>query len=201
MPHVHNGLHEYNRLLDGAARAIGEKSGAQDFTGIERFGETLTPVMDLWALPEWAILRGEILFSRAVEVTPGATFGSIELVNGASTGVLAVVLDFRTTSAGTVIVGVDSGVALGASATTQGVANDTRFPQLGAVSRCTVVTGGLAATVALPQEVINTNNASQRPYIIIPGKKLMIIADTVNQVVRGSLLWTERPLLPTEGRA
>jgi len=39
--------------------AIGDTRGG----GIERFGETLTPVLNLWDRPEWAYLRKEILFS------------------------------------------------------------------------------------------------------------------------------------------
>lgn len=202
MSHVHNGLHEYTRLLDAAARAVGEKSGAQDFSGIERFGETLTPIMDLWALPEWAILRGEILFARRQEAPAvAARFSSTELVNPTGSGVLAVVLtvlvDFSTVEGS-----VDSGVSIAANPVVRrGVALDTRFPQLGEVSRCTVTTGDVAANVALPQFRLATQAVVPMPFILRPGKKLFMINVTANTAMGNSLVWSERPLLPTEDRA
>lgn len=203
MPHVHNGLHEYSRLLDAAARAIGEKSGAQDFTGIERFGETLTPTMDLWALPEWAILRGEILFARAAAVGAVALlFSSLEFVNPATSNVLAVVLLLRNVAGVAAFqTGVDSGAALGAVGVLQGVAVDTRYPQLGEVSRCTITQGQLAGAIALPQDTINPGITATIPYIIRPGNKLMLINPIANQGISSTIFWTERPLLPTENRA
>lgn len=54
--HLHNGLTHATDLQSAYAAAVGEKSDAE-FTGIERAGETLTPVIDLWSLPEWQYLR------------------------------------------------------------------------------------------------------------------------------------------------
>lgn len=41
--------------------------------GIERFGETLQPVFDLWSRPEWRLLRGEYIwgFARSVVAVVG----------------------------------------------------------------------------------------------------------------------------------
>jgi hypothetical protein len=197
MAELHNALTGYPKLLEAFRRAIGETSPA--FTGIERAGETLTPTMDLWALPEWALLRGEVLFARSVSVAAAAAlFSSIELVNPTGSGVLVNVLAIASfgTSVNT---NVDSGAALGAIATTQGVALDTRFPQLGAVSRATVTTGQLAAGAALPQDTLAQNMRSTTPYIIVPGKKLFIAPLAVNLVNLCALVWSERPLLPGEG--
>lgn len=200
MPHVHNGLHEYTRLLDAAARAIGEKSGAQDFSGIERFGETLTPTMDLWALPEWALLRGEILFGRSVfNAANPATFQSVEVVNPAGSNVLAVLLEIDNRNGG-VEPGLDVGPALGVVATVRGAAHDGRYP-FGELSRCTLVLGRLAGPTAIPQDNLIGGSRTSRPYILVPGTKLMLIAPAANTDVGLSVFWSERVLLPSEERA
>lgn len=195
---IHNQLTNYAQLLAGFRRMLGEMGG--EFSGIERAGETLTPVMDLWALPEWALLRGETIFSRvALSPAVAARLSSVELVNPAASGILAVVLELALTGAADVQVSVDSGVAIAANpVVSQGVANDTRWPQLGETSRCTLTTGDVAGGIALPQDHITPTLRSIRPYIIRPGTKLMAICGTVNTATRYNFLWTERPLLPNE---
>lgn len=173
-----------------------------DFSGIERAGETLTPTMDLWALPEWALLRGETIFSRIWSVgAQAALFSSAEFVNPAGSGVLAVVLELGNVSGNTLQASIDSGTAIGVVGTVRGVANDSRFPQLGEVSRCSITTGNLAAGAALAQDHIPNNSRSVRAYIIRPGNKLFISTGAVNLDCVGNLYWTERSLLPNEQNA
>lgn len=57
----HNQLREATALIASLSRALGERDG--DWSGLERAGETLTPVIDLWSLPEWAALRAEALWA------------------------------------------------------------------------------------------------------------------------------------------
>lgn len=64
---VHNALTR-GRLSQALKSAVGDAKGEG---GLERFGETLTPTINLWELPEWAIFRNEILWSA--HVTVGAT--------------------------------------------------------------------------------------------------------------------------------
>jgi len=56
--HVHNALHRCTDLLQGFKRSLGMDTDAD---AVERLGETLTPVMDLWSRPEWALPRREYL--------------------------------------------------------------------------------------------------------------------------------------------
>lgn len=199
MPSLHNGLTSNPALQAAYRRALGEMS--QGFSGLERGSESLQPIMDLWALPEWAIFRGEILFSRcgAQIGAPGAgVFASHELVNPAGSNVLVVVLELVNLGA-SIDVSVDSGTALGALQTLRGVANDARFPQLGEVSQSTWVRGNtLVAPVALSQDLLGTNFKSSRPYIIQPGKKLICITNAANQASQVSILWYERRLVNNE---
>lgn len=196
MAELHNALTGYPKLQEAFRRAIGETSPA--FTGIERAGETLTPVLDLWAIPEWALLRGEVIYSRYFSVGPQAgLFSSIELVNPTGSGVLCTVLELM--AGGNIFqVGIDTGVALGVVATNRGIANDARWPNLGEVSRCSLVSGNLAAGVALPQDQVAAATRTTRPYIVQPGKKLFMSTIAVNQTLQLGILFTERPLLAGE---
>lgn len=201
---IHNGLHTNAQLLAAFRKAIGELDPS--FTGVERFGETLTPVMDLWSLPEWALLRGEILYARAPIPVPAGgagVFSAVELVNPAGSGILAVVTSLRNQS-GVVglFTGLDVGPALGAVGTDRGVPVDSRANALAEISSCTVVRGALAGTVSLPQErIAAAGGLAVSPYIISPGFKLFVIADTANLALTVTLTWLERPLLAQEGRA
>lgn len=78
--HQHNALHNFTDLQRAYQKALGERDA--QFAGIERGGETLTPVIDLWTRPEWAILRGERLGGVNRTVTAvAAEFGVIGLCN------------------------------------------------------------------------------------------------------------------------
>lgn len=196
MPHVHNALHHLTRVQGAYRAALGE--GDPAFNGLERAGETITPTLDLWALPEWALLRGEVLYQRSVAV--GALAGNYstqELVNPVGSGILAVVLEIMN-QATLSQTSVDSGAALGVLSTTRGVAADARLAQLGPVSACTIVGGQVAGGVTNPQDVIIAATRSARPYIIPPGKKLFVFPTAVNTASWLSWFWTERKASPEE---
>jgi hypothetical protein len=73
MSNVHNAMGR-GRLSQALRSAIGQQNAEG---GIERYGETLTPTIDLWQLPEWAILRNEILFSLHMPIN--ATVGEFSM--------------------------------------------------------------------------------------------------------------------------
>lgn len=58
----------HNALTRGPlGRALKEALGDSKSEGaLERFGETMQPVMDLWGRPEWAILRNESLWACSI---------------------------------------------------------------------------------------------------------------------------------------
>lgn len=58
MGQIHNILHR-GQLTDALKRAVG---ATKSEGGVERFGETLTPIIDLWSNPEWQWYRHEIGF-------------------------------------------------------------------------------------------------------------------------------------------
>lgn len=196
MPHVHNALHSFTALQSAYRVAVQEADPG--FTGIERAGETLTPTLDLWSQPEWALPRGEVMFARgaAVAAVPGR-FSGIELVNPVGSRHLARVDRVRIASVapwlgGPAFLVTDSGGALGTTVTTQGIPRDTRYAQLGAVSVCTVVTGDYAGGASLEQVLLNAGEEITEPYVIAPGTKLWLISTVVNAVLGGMFFWSER---------
>jgi hypothetical protein len=199
MPHVHNALHHLTQVQAGYRAALGE-DGA-DFTGIERAGETMTPVLDLWSRPEFELLRGEVLYRRA-ENSPAvaARLSVFELVNPAGSGILAVVTNIENDGATPELeISPDSGVAVGLNpATSRGVAVDTRWPNLGEVSRCALVGGDTAAGAAIRVERIAGSSESSKPYILRPGTKLFIAGLTVNTAISLGISWRERLASPAE---
>lgn len=204
MADLHNGLKEYTSLLRGVARAVGEQAGAQDFQGIERLGETLTPVLDIWGQPEWSLLRGQIQFARRMNSPAvAARFSGLELVNPTGSNKLVVVeAIFTGATAQDVDFQTDTGGALGATATFRGVATDTRYPQLGESSMCTLVSGDFAAGASLTQYRTNATTPAQPlftgKFVLAPGTKLWLLGTTVNTALSASLRWSERTLLTNE---
>lgn len=59
---LHNQLNRGN-WSEALKRSLG---ATKSEGGIERYGETLTPVINLWSLPEWAFLRAEYLFASSL---------------------------------------------------------------------------------------------------------------------------------------
>ena len=201
MAELHNQLHRLTTVQSAYKKALGEDVG--EFRGLERAGETLTPLINLWDRPEWELLRSEIIFSRVgTAAAVAARFSSVELVNPTGSGILAVVRRVAL-HGGTAQMSVDSGGALGVTTTTRGIANDTRYATLGEASVCTVVFGDLAAGIALPQDQATAAAPSGplgsfNPYILAPGRKLFVIATAVLSAITVGLLWTERRALPGE---
>lgn len=142
-------------------------------------------------------MRAERIFSRHQSVPAGGagTFASLELVNPAGSGIIAVVFHIACVS-GTLDVSPDFGVALGAVATTRGVCVDTRFTAVGPASVCTLVQGALAgAATNLTDRLPATGGTVVRsavPYILRPGAKLFMMHNTANTAIQGVVSWRER---------
>jgi len=201
---VHNQMRAYAALLRGVARAVGEVAGSPDFSGIERFGETLTPTLNPWDRLEWALPRGEVVFAREI-TSPAvvARFAAVEFVNPTGSGTLAVIWGNTIVAAGTNIeVAIDTGGVIGANPVTRrGVAVDGRYKTLGESSQCTATQSDLAAGAVFRQHQ-EANNIIRMPvmegYVIPPGSKLFYIGTVVNQAFSLQLRWSERRLLPNE---
>lgn len=85
---IHNELRKVGNLL----RAFQNGFELDSDAGLERLGETLTPIFNAWALPEWNYLRGERLVGAAV--TNGAVVGErsgAAILNPTGSGTLIVI--------------------------------------------------------------------------------------------------------------
>lgn len=86
---THNQINYGGPIVDAIALATGLDASQG---GVERTGETLTPTLDIWSLPEWAILRDECLgafFNSAGAIAAEFSFIGIGLPSN-STNILIV---------------------------------------------------------------------------------------------------------------
>lgn len=178
--------------------ALGDtKSSGQ----LERFGETLTPTINLWEEIEWSFLRGELLFQ--VTTTVGAIvaeFGTVALVNPAGSSLLVRAEDVVFGSTAAAVVAVLSVVTQAAAEATLGgvavgVSRDRRNLN---TSRCSVRAGTDPAGVGAAMERASSAAAAGfsffrgLPVVLPPGQALVVQSGTVNQVFEASFKWRER---------
>ena len=90
MASIHNAItrQNFNKAVRGALGI------AKSDPALERFSETLDVTMDLWSMPEWAFLRGELLWASGVtQVAVAAEFSGAAVVNPVGSQSLVIVDD------------------------------------------------------------------------------------------------------------
>lgn len=201
---MHNALHQ-GVLSVGLTRAIGDDRGA---AGIERYGETLTPTIDLWQQPEWAYLRVERLCS--IWRSQGAVVAEVSylaLVNPAGSQLVAVLerCSIQTAAAGQGFLQMNTEAA--ALATLAGPASGNvrdRRNQPQGQTICYTLAGSDASTgigVALEVRrvaVAQNIDFQHLPIVITPGFAVMFCFATVNTGIDGNFMWRERRAFPGE---
>lgn len=87
---IHNELGQMPELLRAYVVSAGLKENEE---GVARLGETLTPVMDIWSRPEWALLRGETPWAARTFVAAGGAGNNAgaAICNPANSGIVIVV--------------------------------------------------------------------------------------------------------------
>lgn len=199
---------EHNAIKYGTALSAWAKWAvglADDQPGLSRVGETLQPVVDPWKLPEWSWLRRERLYSRSVPVVNGVGFSTAEFVNPATSNVIAVIdaiVNMDSTLSHAINWVVNSGPATGNGlvGTVQGVDRDTRDPQLGETSVCTIVrSNNLGAGAVLPQRTLPVGaQDNTQGWIIVPGKSLFIAGTVAAANIQFDIAFRERKAFPGE---
>ena len=87
MSRLHNALTR-GAISDALKRAVGD---TRSQGGVERYSETLEPVLDLWSRPEWAILRDEILWGGAsTQAAVAGELSFVAVINPLGSGMLTV---------------------------------------------------------------------------------------------------------------
>lgn len=187
--------------------------GGDEDTALERLGETLTPILNPWGLPEWAKLRGEQLYSvRSFQAAVAAEFSGIALHNPAGSNTI-IVVDAVAAGAGTTMtvlleIMLDSAI----SATYTVNANpaslrDRRFrtsfsavAQVRQGSDATNTFGAQLDTTTAPTlpSAGSPSDFRALPVILQPGEALAVIGQTVNLSLVTVFVWRERAALPGE---
>lgn len=147
MAQLHNELRRTPLSLALKA-AVGD---TREGSGIERFGETLGPYINLWERPEWAFLRRERLCSSArTEAAGGAgTFAGIGICNPAANRDLILTVETMTgASAGAadqvrLLLATDASISALFTTSSNWLIRDTRWP------------GGLAAGMGVVRQGVN----------------------------------------------
>jgi len=175
--------------------------GLSDPTGgVERLGETLTPVVDLWSRPEWALLRDERWGAgTAVEVAGGVGIVShVQLFNPAGSGVLCVVHSISTMQTVNVWL-LDT--ALATPRNTSPIDGRLDLSSTGIGLRCrvrsTVNAGSLGTQIS---RLASGSHIKEIPMVLFPGNGIHVTTTADNLDLVASFVFYERPLLPGEDR-
>lgn len=207
MSSLHNALRGAKRLLPGIKKILGVTDAD---AGVERFSETLQPVLDPWSQPDFSFPRGETRHARGIVVAAGAaaTFAGFTLVNPAGSNRIIVVL--------TMSLNVNAATDYELSVDTQGTL-DGSFATLLAITSLDLrqrITNAGIGRVAIGNPALfpvgnRINAGATAPNIVdyvreaegvvlAPGFGILLqIADDAAEV-RGSVSWRERGALPGE---
>ncbi len=205
MGQVHNGLERAGNLTAALKDAL---NATDSEGGLERFGETMTPVIDIWNKPEWAFLRSESLVA-GFRFTPAVVgeFSNVALLNPGGSKVLCVVeaasVDHSVAGLVCQLNGPATEAAINATlaGATPGGVRDSRFPNVLANSICKTLVGSdpalgingpnLESRRKAAAETVDFQTAL--PVILSPGFGLVISANLVNTQFNGGFGWRERP--------
>lgn len=197
----HNQLRQFTELVNAYARALGEREIPW---GMERGGETLTPVIDLWSRPEWAYLRGENKFwAQATAGAIAAERSILALRNPVGSGVLA-----RVTLARSILdctVRISTNLAIVADTTTTGLPRDGRLASVGTDTRSRVqfitaseATANAGTTVWEITLAGDSTRILPLDYILSPGRDLRLVGVLDLTALGGGFWWDERNALAGE---
>jgi hypothetical protein len=195
------------------ARAIKKILAVSDSEGgLERFGETLTPVLDMWSLPEFEVPRGERGFSQSVNSPAvAARFSCIALTNPVGSQMLGVVNLVRNTGAGAIFFSTDTTIAsslLANLVTSSPRSLDLRPFQVGQAAvpaaQLLLQSGDTAAGVSRANHFLNGIGASGPPdsidprIVLPPGTAVFLFGGAVNATITAEIRWRERRVIGSD---
>jgi len=195
---IHNLLRYFAGSRVGALAGIGREE-----PGVERFGETLQPTIDLWALPEAAYLRGEALATAHVTAPAVvANYGAMRLRNPAASERMVVIEEIAAQSeAGTAFAFgylTTAGADLVAIATTSGYRDARWFIRL----PTSIISYGAVAIdpagIAPGRWHLISQNHFRTSWVLRPGDVFTLAVADANDVANLGLSWRERQRYPGE---
>lgn len=208
MADIHNAL-KRSVVADAVKKAIGQHKQGEG--GLERWSETLQPVVNPWGMPEWAALRAEQLCAvRTNSAAVAAEFGGVALMNPIGSNAIVVVEGVSVLGGGAMLalleVVADTVIAATYTVVTNpSCARDRRFKGLSGISRATFRQGSDPANTfgaQLEQLGVSTTTTqgfqTSLPVILRPGDDLVVIFQTVNLTGNVNWGWRERQAFPGE---
>lgn len=210
MAEIHNQLRRggWSKALKNA---LGDSQGE---SGIERYGETLTPVIDIWSQPEWSFLRNETLFSaRIVRAADAANVSIIGLSLPLASKFIVIVegITARNSVAGGNLVLSMLDRATAAALAGFGLGNPPFFrdqrahatigAQFAPVETWSAASGAVTINGTMEDKnYVDTNDRDFKclPLIVRPGGTVFLQGLAVNQQIVGTFFGRVRTALPTE---
>lgn len=197
MSHIHNALERATDLIRGFRRALGIV-GPEG--GIERFGETLTPIMNLWGHPDWSLLHGELLqWSTASIPAGGAGFRSQFMIRPVATSKLIVVVRHIECN---IAFNVRTGLLSNLGTAQSTFQRDTRNPSDSRVAATSA--NGAAAIGTVRFQVLSAPFRLTLPIVIhtdgdgTNSGALVVDPRTDNTAIDVAVAWTAREAFPGE---
>lgn len=200
--HLHNGLTHAVQLQAAYAAALGQKADAE-FSGIERAGETLTPVIDLWSSLEWRYLRRENTLQQSLTVAAGGAGvrSRLGILNPIGSGLL-VMVDQVQNRGTTIEADLNMGTAFTVDSSTLMRPVDSRFHTATAASGRTVLTTRAGAiggtTTAMGAVRLTQGEIVPLGFVLRPGFALSFDPTVDNVSISLVLRVRERVALPGE---
>jgi hypothetical protein len=205
MAEIHNGIKYETGVLGALALAAGL---SREESGVERLSESLTPIMNIWDLPEWAILRGELLLGRGILSPAGgaATFAGGSVLNPAGSGKIAVIT--HCTASVPAVAEIAASRDTETSINTQFgtfVTSGRRESRAASKGRCLAGFGAPATT--LTGDVLYRQNVLANTVLEIselvgvvlsPGTGVFVQNALANSLIYVTFGWRERMTLPGE---
>jgi hypothetical protein len=202
---IHNQIRYYTDMARAYRIALGLDG---DAGGIERLGETITPVYNGWAedqLPEFFYLRRERLSFG--DLSLGALAGNYSIVgirNPTASGLLIVVTDVFCDATGALQTIFCTYRPNGTvDHENSGQSRDTRWPGATTIPGARLVDRQQVAALTPVLMHINATANVQSvkhpcPFILHPGWELLFYPSAVNTALTMNFKWRERPFLPGE---
>jgi len=193
MPHVHNALHRGD-----VAAALKNALGVTDpEDGLERFSETLQPVLDLWELPEWAILLRRRLWTAYGSVAAGGAGTVTQIALGtAQTDTLTVIerVFCDVAALATLLTGLSGfGTGLG------GTMRDGRMQGILAQTSSFTKNSAVVRSITAGGARLSAGEWTPGPWIVRGSvRQLLVEADALNTAMLVTAMGYEYNILPTE---
>lgn len=196
---LHNRLHRATALQSAYEAALGEKD--EEFSGIERAGETLTPVIDLWSLPEWRYLRRERMTMFGTTEAAQVALRSRLAIRNPSANMIVIVESIQNRGlVGPITPTIGTGLTVDSSENMRPTDSRWYTPTTGAgVATVTHRAGAIGgSTTAWGAVYILQGATYQLDAVLGPGWFLSFDPGTDNLLIALTFRVRERPALPGE---